>query len=179
MYFNRITDKIVAIPTNNLFTWSIQNVGIVHAYGGEVAMNSRFALGGKKQLILASSINYSFQRSIDVSDPNHPTYRHQISYIPMHTGNFDLSLVYKKFGGKVSNYLISKRYSLNENNLANEVHGFAITDFGLFYTFEIKKKQSIRFQAQVKNAFNNSYSYIRFFIMPGRNYLISINYAFN
>lgn len=179
LFFNRISDKIVAVPTNNLFTWSIQNVGIVHAYGGEIAMNSRFSFGRNNRWNLVNSINYSFQRSIDVSDPNHPTYKHQIAYIPLHTGNFDLSLAYKRFGGKVTNYLISTRYSLNENNLANEIDGFAITDFSVFYTFEFKKKQSIRLQAQVKNAFNKSYSYIRSFIMPGRNYLISINYAFN
>ncbi len=179
LYFNRITDKIVAIPTQNLFVWSIQNVGIVHAYGGEFAVNLSLVYGGNKQLLVLSSFNYSFQRSIDMSNADHPTYGHQIAYIPMHTGNFDLSVSYKNLGGKVSNYLISKRYSLNENNLANEVSGFAITDFSLFYTFEFKKKQSIRIQAQLKNAFNKSYSYIRSFVMPGRNYLISINYAFN
>ncbi|MCJ8288966.1 MAG: TonB-dependent receptor plug domain-containing protein [Crocinitomicaceae bacterium] len=179
LYFNRITDKIIAIPTQNLFTWSIQNVGIVHAYGGEVAVSTRLAFGTKKQLIVSSSINYSFQRSLDMSDADHPTYQHQIAYIPIHTGNVDVSVSYKKFGGKVTNYLISKRYSLNENNLANEIAGFAITDFSLFYQFEFKKKQSIRLQIQLKNAFNKSYSYIRSFIMPGRNYLISINYAFN
>ncbi len=179
VYFNQITDKIVAIPTQNLFTWSIQNVGIVHAYGGEVSASTRWEFGGKRDWILLNMLNYSFQRSIDMTDPNHPTYRHQIAYIPMHTGNFDVSLRCNNVGGKVSNYLISKRYSLNENNLANEVAGFAITDFSVFYNFNLKNKQSIRIQAQLKNAFNKSYSYIRSFVMPGRNYLISINYAFN
>lgn len=178
-YFNRITDKIVAIPTQNLFTWSIQNVGIVHAYGGEVAANVRLAFGPDRDWLFTSVVNYSFQRSIDMTDPNHPTFGHQIAYIPMHTGNADLSLSYKKMGASVTNYLVSKRYSLNENNLANEIVGFAITDFSLFYTFEFNKKQSLRVQAQVKNAFDKSYSYIRSFVMPGRNYLISINYAFN
>ena len=97
----------------------------------------------------------------------------------MHTGNIDFSLRGKKFGGKVSNYLLSKRYSLNENILANEIDGFIVTDFSVFYNFEINKKQTVRVQCQLKNAFNRSYSYIRSFIMPGRNYLISIQYAFN
>ena len=176
-YFNRITDKIVAIPTQNLFTWSIQNVGIVHAFGGEVSSNMRLTLGRRKKMILSAMVNYSFQRSIDVTDENHPTYRHQIAYIPMHTGNLDVSVKYKKIGGKVSNYLISKRYSLNQNIVTNEIDGFAITDFSLFYN--LGKKQTLRIQCQLKNAFNRSYSYIRSFVMPGRNYLISINYAFN
>lgn len=178
-YFNQITDKIVAIPTQNLFTWSIQNVGIVHAYGGEISANTRMRFIGHNKWILSNTLNYSFQRSIDMTDPDHATYGHQIAYIPMHTGNIDLSLSYNKIGGKISNYLISKRYSLNENNASNEISGFAITDFSIFYDFEFKKKQTLRIQAQVKNAFDKSYSYIRSFVMPGRNYLISINYAFN
>jgi outer membrane receptor protein involved in Fe transport len=90
-----------------------------------------------------------------------------------------VSLKGKRFGGKVTNYLISKRYSLNQNVEANVIDGFAITDFSLFYTLKLDKKQVLRIQGQVKNAFNRSYSYIRSFVMPGRNYLISINYAFN
>ena len=97
----------------------------------------------------------------------------------MHTGNLDVSVKYKKIGGKVSNYLISKRYSLNQNIVTNEIDGFAITDFSLFYNLDLGKKQTLRIQCQLKNAFNRSYSYIRSFVMPGRNYLISINYAFN
>lgn len=99
-YFNRITDKIVAIPTQNLFTWSIQNVGIVHAFGGEASANMRFAFGARKKLILSALMNYSFQRSVDMTDENHPTFGHQIAYIPMHTGNFDVSLEYKKIDRK-------------------------------------------------------------------------------
>jgi len=178
-YFNRITDKIVAIPTQNLFTWSIQNVGIVHAYGGELGADFRYLIGSERNLTLDATINYSFQRSIDITNRNHPTYKHQIAYIPLHTGNVDVGLRGKKFGGKISNYLISKRYSLNENIVANEIDGFIITDVSLFYNFEINKKQNLRVQCQLKNVFNRSYSYIRSFIMPGRNFLISINYAFN
>ncbi|PIE87351.1 MAG: hypothetical protein CSA03_00655 [Bacteroidetes bacterium] len=178
-YFNRVTDKIVAIPTQNLFTWSIQNVGIVHAYGAEISVGTHIVFGKEDRWKLDGLGNYSFQRSMNMTDPNHSSYRHQIAYIPMHTGNFDLSLSYKKLGLKTTNYLVSKRYSLNENTTSNEVAGFVVTDFSVFYSFERWKKQSIRFQFQVKNAFNKSYSYIRSFIMPGRNYLISIQYALN
>lgn len=178
-YFNRIADKIVAIPTQNLFTWSIQNVGIVHAYGAEASISPRITFGRSKRWNINGLINYSFQRSMNMTDPDHPSYRHQIAYIPVHTGNFDLAVTYKKIGVKATNYAVSKRYSLNENTPINEVAGFIITDFSVFYSFERIEKQSIRVQFQVKNAFNQSYSYIRSFIMPGRNYLISIQYAFN
>lgn len=178
-YFNRVSDKIVAIPTQNLFTWSIQNVGIVHAYGGEVSINAAHAIGTNKDWQLSGLLNYSFQRSLNMTDAEGASYRHQIAYIPMHTGNVDVSVCYKKFGFKATNYLISKRYALNQNTVSNEVDGFAISDFSMFYQFEFTGKQSFRIQVQLKNAFNKSYSYIRSFIMPGRNYLISINYAFN
>lgn len=179
IYYNRITDKIVAIPTQNLFKWSMQNVGIVRAYGAEIGVNikKKFTKNPDFQYNLYS--NYSFQRSVDITDPEHATYGHQIAYIPLHTGNVDFAFSYKGFGVGANNYAVSKRYSLNENNSVNEVPGFFITDVSLFHTFKLKTKQTLRVQFQLKNAFNESYSYIRSFVMPGRNYLISISYAFN
>jgi len=35
LFFNRVNNKIVAIPTKNLFVWSMQNVANVNIFGGE------------------------------------------------------------------------------------------------------------------------------------------------
>ena len=123
--------------------------------------------------------NYSYQRILDYTDPNSPTYKHQIAYIPVHTTNFDISLYFKKTGLRISNYYTSLRYSLNENIEQNEVEGFLVTDVSVFHRFVIKEKHQLRIHVGVKNLFNQSYAYIRSFVMPGRNYLISLSYAFN
>ena len=123
--------------------------------------------------------NYNFQKALDLTDKKAPTYKHQLAYIPMHTGNFDVSTYRKTTGIRISNYLVALRYSLNENIPNNVVEGFLITDASFFHTLKINKKQSLKLQFTVKNLFNHSYAYIRSFVMPGRNYLITLCYAFN
>ena len=177
IYFNRVTDKIVAIPTMNLFVWSMQNIGITNTYGGDISIKYIKILNPKMELIF--DVNYSYNKTIDVTDKLEPTFGHQIAYIPVHTSNIDLSFHYSRIGFRISNYLNSKRYSLNENVVQNEVNGFLITDFTTFYKLPVKSKQNLTLRLSVKNIFNQSYSYVRSYVMPGVNYLISLNYAFN
>ncbi|MFT5778948.1 MAG: vitamin B12 transporter [Crocinitomicaceae bacterium] len=178
-FYNRVRDKIIATPTKNLFVWSMQNIGKVDVYGADVVSRLTYKFKNNRNIQLRSHVTYSYQRSLDVTDSEHPTYKHQIAYIPQHTVNFDLSFEYKKTGIRISNYYVSKRYSLNENIEANEVDAFIISDISLFHRFEWKEKHGITAQFNVKNVLDNSYSYIRSYVMPGRNYLISLSYAFN
>ena len=177
LYFNRVQNKIVAIPTKNLFVWSIQNVGLAHIYGGEVNLRANYKSGQNWRYSLF--FNYNFQKALDLTDKGSPTYNHQIAYIPIHTGNFDVSIYRKTTGVRISNYLVALRYSLNENIPSNVVEGFLIADATLFHTLKVNQKQSVKMQFTVKNLFNQSYAYIRSFVMPGRNYLITLSYAFN
>ncbi len=180
-YYNRVRNKIVATPSKNLFVWSIQNIGKVDVYGGEIVskLSYRFKKNRNRGLRIRSYITYSYQRSLNMTDPDHPTYKHQIAYIPEHTLNFDFAIEYKKLGARISNNYVGMRYSLNENIPTNEVDAFLLTDVSLYHKIEIGKKHGIRIQLSVKNVFNSSYAYIRSFVMPGRNYLISLSYAIN
>tara|TARA_R110002072_G_scaffold302402_1_gene485130 strand:- start:58179 stop:60134 length:1956 start_codon:yes stop_codon:yes gene_type:complete len=176
IYFNRVTNKIVAIPTKNLFVWSMQNVGLVNIYGFEAVVQSKWKINDNWKL--TSDVNYSYQRTLDMTDMDSPTYLDQIAYVPVHTVNFDFSIGHRKTGLRLSNYFISMRYSLNENVPQNEVEGFLISDLTIFHSIKVKKNL-IRIQLSAKNIFNQQYAYIRNFVMPGRNYLISLSYAFN
>lgn len=181
LFFNTVRNKIVAIPTQNLFVWSIQNLGRVNIYGAEFAATVGWNTLGKTGWRIVGEVNYTFQQSIDVTDRSSQTYGHQVAYIPVHTGNADLSVTYRKWGTgfRISNYLTSKRYALNENIEANEVDGFIITDFMIFQRFKLKKRQQLNLQLSIKNVWNSSYAYIRSYVMPGRNLLISLSYAFH
>jgi len=177
VYYNLVKNKILAIPTKNLFVWSMQNVGESNSIGSDIILGVDQRLS-KKWLVVLNA-NYSYQRVVDITDRDSPTYKHQIAYIPNHSGNFDISLYRKTTGLRLSNYMTSLRYSLNENVDQNIVSGFAITNISLFHSFKFKNKNSLKVQLNAKNVFNKPYSYIRSFVMPGRNYLISLSYAFN
>ncbi len=177
VFYNEVRNKIVAIPTQNLFVWSMQNIGTVRVYGFDAMVDAKWNITSYWKSVLTA--NYTYQRTLDYTDEDSPTYRNQVAYIPLHTANMDLAFYYKKTGLRVSNYFISERYTLNENVPQNKIDGFIITDVSIFHTFKIGEKHHLRAQGTVKNVFNNSYAYIRSFVMPGTNFLISMSYAFN
>jgi hypothetical protein len=174
VYFNHITDKILAIPTKNLFVWSIQNIGVVHASGLDFVQTIDFQMNKNWNFKLMA--NYSFQRSIDRSNLSSPSYGDQIAYIPVHSGNLDLSIYRKKTGLRFSGLYVGQRYALNQNISANLLESFYTVDISLFQGITLKNKHHFNFQFQIKNVSNASYQYVRSFVMPGRNFLISLGY---
>lgn len=177
IFFNHIENKIVAVPTKNLFIWSMQNIGRVNAFGGDFQFEAKYKFNDLWQSIF--NLSYTYQKTIDVTDSDSPTYLHQVAYIPEHTANADISVKYHNTGLRLSSYYISMRYTLNENILANELNGFVLMDISVFHTFKLDKKEQLKIIGSVKNVFNSSYAYIRSYVMPGINYSISLSYAFN
>ena len=62
-YFNRVRDKIVAIPT--LFIWKMLNMGRVNIAGGDVNVSMQFSLSTYFKVYLQG--HYSYQYSVDLS----------------------------------------------------------------------------------------------------------------
>lgn len=174
-YFNQVRDKIVAVPTKNLFVWSMQNVGKVNILGIETTIDLNYSIS--KNWTAGSQLNFTFQSAKDITDQLSPTFGHQIAYIPKYSGNIDVSVKRKQIGIRISNYANSIRYSLNENIPFNQIDAFWITDLSIFTMIPLKK-HDFRIQVSCKNIFNSSYAIVRYYVMPGRNYLISLNYAF-
>lgn len=189
-YVSIVNNKIVATPSKNLFVWTIQNVEKVIANGVEAEFRvskevrdtagfngyGGYSLRPKWEV----SANYNFQYVIDVTDPNSPTYKNQIAYTPMNTFNLITSYYIKRLGFVLSNYFVSNRYVLNENNYQNLENGFLVTDLSVVFSHDLKGKKKtnkLSINCSVKNVFNVQYAFIRSFVMPGRNYLISLNYA--
>lgn len=175
-YYNQVENKIVAIPTKNLFVWSMQNVGKAEILGADIQFNYTYNLNNWK---MSTNLNYSFQQVQDLTDLSSPTYGHQLPYLPKHTGNITATIQYKQVGISYSAMLTSERYALNENIPANQINGFMVHDASAFYQFSLKEKQKLRLSLTVKNFTNQSYAFVRYYVMPGTNYLISLNYEFN
>jgi outer membrane cobalamin receptor len=177
-YYNRIENKILAIPTKNLFVWSIQNIGKVAVYGVDVLLKKIWKL--HTNLEVSASMNYSYQKIVDISDVKSSTYKNQLAYFPLHTVQSEISLwMFNKIGLYVSNSNLTNRYVLNENIPTNALKGFSIYDAALSYRTNRETKNSVKFSFTIKNCFNTPYQYISYFVMPGRNYLITMSYAFN
>lgn len=173
-YHNQVSNKILALPTKNLFVWSVQNIGAVNVLGTD--LNASF-LVNKDNWKSNSSGSISFQNVVDVTDESSPTYRHQLAYVPKLSGNLVQSLFYKNTGLHATLFLMGQRYSLNQNIPANEVASFYVLDFSASHEWKWKNKK-LRAQLGVRNVTDNHYVFIRSFVMPGRNYFIQLNYGF-
>ncbi len=176
-FYHLVDNMILAIPTKNLFIWSFQNIGKNEIFGAEAMISLAYKWNEKWNTNLTT--NYTFQHSVDVTNRENPTFGHQIAYVPKHVVNGDLTLNYKKFGVRFSSFYNSKRYSLNENIPSNEIASFVTFDVALFGTIKLTQQQHLRIQCTVKNITNQSYAFVKSFVMPGTHFLFSINYAFN
>lgn len=171
-----VDNKIVAVPTKNMFVWSIQNIHKTLAGSAVLANKTTIQF---KAVDLFVTMNYQFQSVMDISDTDSPTYLHQIAYVPNHTGSFDLGLKVQNVQFNLSNYLVGFRYVLNENNYANLEDGYFTSDISLKYTLIDNQKHKLSLQGVVKNVFDAKYAFIRGFVMPGRNYIIKLRYGLN
>ena len=177
VFKNRVKNKILALPTKNLFIWSIQNVGEVDIFGGDLHFISSYQL--RKYWKLSFQAGASYQKAIDISDSESPTYKNQIAYTPSLTGNATISAFYKTIGVHITGLYIGERYSLNENIPSNRLDPYFTLDCSASYALRIKTKHTFKIHLGVKNLGDMSYSFIRYYVMPGRNYYLKLAYEFN
>jgi len=177
-YYNKVDNKILAIPTKNLFVWSIMNIGKVQIAGVDLIVRKNWMLYNNARLDIG--VNYSYQQVMDISNEKSTTYKNQLAYFPKHTIQSEITFIFQSgFGVHLNNSSISDRFVLNENSEENRLAGFSKFDCTLFSSWTLGRKQKLKISLSVKNCTNQSYQYISYFVMPGRNYLMSLHYAFN
>lgn len=175
IYQNNVKDKIVAIPTKNLFNWSMQNIGNVLSRG----IDFNFLATSKfKNHEFTFSTGQSLNSSIDVTNKYSTTYGHQIPYTPKYSGNYTLTYGYRKTYLTTTFLQSGSRYILNENTPYNLLDGFVDISVSISKTITFNH-QKIYIKLQGANLLNNNYQMIKSFPMPGRYYRLKVVYHFN
>lgn len=175
-FYNLIEDKIIAIPTKDLFNWSMQNIGKLNVYGYDLALLVNYSKGDWK---MTANGSYSYNLSLDVTNPESSAYQKQIPYTPFHSGTAGLAFGYKKTSLNLNSLFTGFRYSLNENVWANYMEPFTDLSVSLSHEFSIKSKYKIQLTASALNVLNKNYQVIRSFPMPGRYYQFALNLHYN
>ena len=175
-YHNNVEDRILAVPRQNLFQWSMQNVGKVKINGVDVAMH----LGTipYHSFIFTTDISYSFLEAIDRSDKSSSLYGSQLPYTPKHSGSLHLGIERKRFGFNYNMIFSSYRYRTGDAIPENLVQGWGTNDISLSYALTMKKNTDLRILAEANNIFNTQYEIIKFYPMPRFNYRIGIAATF-
>jgi len=170
-----VIDKIIAIPTQNLFIWSIQNIGKVNTTGAEANVNLKLKVLGKYKL--TAYWTYTIQQALDKTDISSPTFNHQIAYTPYETLSSGFSLQREQFTLNWNMLYSGFRYILGENIYANLLPNWSTQDLSVDYGFKFKKS-TISLKAVINNVFDSRYVVINSFPMPGRNFRLSIAFKY-
>ena len=174
VYYNRVKDKIVAIPASNLFRWTMMNIGEVEIKGLELNTNVGFSLASA--LFAELGLSYTFQRAIDLTAEG-ATYGDQIPYTPVHSGALTASARWLQVQLNYSFIYTGARYSQKANIPVNYVQPWYTHDVALVWEGKVAKLP-LRLSAEVNNLLNQYYDVILNFPMPGRNCRCSVSINF-
>lgn len=170
-FINNVTDKIVAVPRQNLFQWTMLNIGKAEIKGIDNGLRLRFKRINSLDINLMAS--YSFQQAIDKSDKSSSLYNTQLPYVPMHSGSAGILLTMKKLSVGYNLLFSGNRYRLGTPSRENLVEGFGIQDIFLGYSLTVKRAES-KIQFSINNIANKNYEVVRYYPMPGINFRLRL-----
>ncbi|MGL6128514.1 TonB-dependent receptor plug domain-containing protein [Chryseobacterium artocarpi] len=179
-YYNRVKDKIVAMPQQNLFRWTMLNLGRVEIIGADVNVQAEVMLG---QVKLKPLLSYTYQKAVDKTnkgsgiEQGDTFYNKQIPYIPWHTGSFTLMADYKDWSFNYSTIYVGKRYDGQLDNIrANFIQPWYTHDLSVQKKFTLDG-HPFKVNLEMNNVFNQHYDVVRNYPMPGRNFKLSLNFT--
>ncbi len=173
-YYNRVYDKIVAIPT--LFVWKMMNMDETEAKGLDVNLAGEIHI--RKQWKMNVSAGYSYQKAIDLTQSEKTkSYKHQLPYVPEHSGSGAVTLENPWVNFSYSFIFNGIRYSLPQNIPLNRMDGYCDQSLSLHKTFNWGKN-SLRIQGDIQNITDQSYEIVHWYPMPGRAYRLSVGLKF-
>ncbi len=170
-YYNRVTDKIIAYPKGQQFRWTMLNLGTVKINGVDAKADMSFFL--PLRFTLRTRLNYTYQKAIDVTNPNDTYYGHQIPYIPWHSGSVVLGLDWQSkrgdhYGLNYSFIYVGERYCQQENTIYNYVQPWYTHDLTLYGEWQIQRWW-LKANLEINNLLGQDYEVIQNYPMPKTN----------
>lgn len=179
MYRNHVSDKIIAFPTNNMYLWTMKNLGEVEIWGADITytgtLNGIINHQNYLPYDISLSLGYTYQYAVDRTDPGSKFYGHQIPYTPRHSGNITLVANTPWVDIGLTTLLTGKRYSMQQNTADYLVKGYVDQGITLSHKFYLKHT-SLTAKVQVLNILDIQYEVVKNYPMMGRNYRVGITW---
>ncbi len=173
-YRGWMDDKIVAMPVTS-FYWSMVNVGKSELWGAETALQSAWTLWPRR-VQLETSLSYSYQYAVNVTDPASEYYRHQLAYTPRHSGALSLALLTPWLNLSWHATGMSQRYFKNENRDVTRLAPYQEMGLSAWRRFPLPHHQALEVRAELLNLTDESYDVMRRYPMPGRSWKLTLIY---
>lgn len=177
-YYNEIRDKIIAIPGQNLFVWTMVNKGRVIIKGVDIGAEGSGDLSQKIKWFFRGA--FTFQNAKDYSNPQASDYKERIPYSPDVSGSAIASISYQSW--KMGYNLLSSgmRYAPGGNNYANEMKEWFMHSAFLSKSFKVKDTKLLlhagvnNFTNQLKKISNKNIEIVKGYPMPGISWQLGI-----
>ena len=170
-YYNKVKDKIIAIPTKNLFIWSMVNLGKVDIKGIDIAGN--ISLQPWEKLRVNLSGNYTYQRALDMTEPGGKTYKQQIAYTPRVSGSGQAGIETPWVNLSYSFLFSGKRYMLGQNLRENRLDSYSDHSVSVSRDLRIRNVNT-SLTVEVLNLLDKNYEIVKNFPMPGRSVRVTM-----
>ena len=174
-YYNQVNDKIIAVPMQSMYLWSMMNLGKVEVTGLDLTANATIQNYAFPRTRIDISLGYSFQHAVDRTDPLSKFYGHQIPYTPRHSGNATLTASTPWVDIGLSLMLVGPRYAKQQNTPDYRVAGYTDQGITISRSFDIGNT-SLKAKVQVLNLFNVQYEVVKSYPMMGRNYRFGLTW---
>ncbi|MTK53549.1 TonB-dependent receptor [Paludibacter sp.] len=170
-YYNRVTNKIIAVPAKDLFEWSMLNLGLVETTGTDVS--ARGGYNCFRSLHLTMDVSYTYQHAVDKSNPANSSYGQLIAYSPEHSGVATIGVLTPLVNGSVNCIFSGYRYDLSHS----VIDGYAETSVAFWRSFE-SRHFTTDVKLEVLNLTDEQYVVVKNYPMPGRSWRVSVGVKF-
>jgi len=171
-FHSEIDNWIIWLPLGNI--WTPQNKRAVRSRGIETKLKTSVNIG-KVLLKLNGAYTWVSSKVTEGSSENDASVGNQLIYVPLHQAKAHFSVHLAKLFLLYGHQYIGLRYTTSDNQSSLPAYQLSYVSVGYEYTI---KKHTIGVNLTVDNLFNKDYQSIAWRPMPGRSFLINLNYKF-
>ncbi len=182
IYWNRLKNKIIAVPTSNQFRWSMYNIGKVAVLGSDVRAEYDRRIG---KGTFGALVRYTFQQSRDRTPSTGPStgsgtddirWNGQIPYIPLHSVSANLFGELDGWRLDVTVFATGERFTTSANLPAYRLAPWTTLDAAVSKEFSYRPGQ-MRLKLCLNNLLDEQYEIVDNYPMPGFNFLLRVEYS--
>ena len=161
IFHNSVRDKIVAVPTTSSFRWSMYNIGRVEMTGADAQAHLRYSWAQKRNF-LDLRFAYTWQHPEEI-----------VPYIPEKSISFSGDCRLGGWQFCLSLLSNAERYTTQAAFPEYRLSPFLTADARVGYTW-----RQLTAGINLNNLTDSAYEYVKGYPMPGRHFLLSLQYDF-
>lgn len=169
-FLNFLTDKIISAPTEvDPAIWAPYNIGKVRSAGADALAGVSYSI---LDWLLSLDVRYSFQSALDMT-PDSYDYGRQIPYVARHTAIVEAVMAWK-------GWTLSPVWHMRAGRTdgTGSLPDLNTLDLNFRKSFNLPKTGPATLRFSLRNLLDCRYETVSGYPMPGRNFMIGIEYKF-